>query len=121
MSGAAGANRRVGWIPAFGTRVSTVRHLIPQRTFKYVATVESVTDETCQKRILNSDARVSRRSTPGSNEACATIENGTYPGTRPWSTESVRVVFLVLAEEEIGDLLRVEVGRAGTGTRTLTG
>ena len=28
--------------------VSTVRYPIPQRTFKYVATVQSVTDETCQ-------------------------------------------------------------------------
>jgi hypothetical protein len=30
------------------TGVSTVRYLIPQRTFKYVAMVQSVTDETCQ-------------------------------------------------------------------------
>jgi hypothetical protein len=39
-----------GWIPALGTGVSTVRYLIPQRTFKYVATVQSVTDETCHNR-----------------------------------------------------------------------
>jgi hypothetical protein len=32
--------------------VSTVRYPIPQRTFKYVATVQSVTDETCQLRTL---------------------------------------------------------------------
>ena len=32
--------------------VSTVRYPIPQRTFKYVATVQSVTDETCHNRIL---------------------------------------------------------------------
>jgi hypothetical protein len=32
--------------------VSTVRYPIPQRTFKYVATVQSVTDETCRNRIL---------------------------------------------------------------------
>jgi hypothetical protein len=38
------------WIPALGNRVSTVRYPIPQRTFKYVATVQSVTDETCQHR-----------------------------------------------------------------------
>jgi len=33
---------RSGWIPALGNRVSTVRYPIPQRTFKYVATVHSV-------------------------------------------------------------------------------
>src|SRR3984893_7278460 len=32
--------------------VSTVRCPIPQRTFKYVATIQSVTDETCHNRIL---------------------------------------------------------------------
>jgi hypothetical protein len=30
--------------------VSTVRYPIPQRTFKYVTTVQSVADETCQKQ-----------------------------------------------------------------------
>jgi len=44
------AGVRSGWIPALGNRVSTVRYPIPQRTFKYVATVHSVTDETCQDR-----------------------------------------------------------------------
>jgi hypothetical protein len=43
-------NGSVGWIPALGNRVSTVRYPVPQRTFKYVATVHSVTDETCQDR-----------------------------------------------------------------------
>jgi hypothetical protein len=38
----------LGWLPALGTRGSIVRYPIPQRTFKYVATVQSVTDETCQ-------------------------------------------------------------------------
>ena len=32
--------------------VSTVRYPIPQRAFRYVATVQSVTDETCHNRIL---------------------------------------------------------------------
>jgi len=32
--------------------VSTVRYPIPQRTFKYVATVQSLTDETCQNQTL---------------------------------------------------------------------
>ena len=36
-----------GYLP-LATGVSTVRYPIPQRTFKYVATVQSVTDETCQ-------------------------------------------------------------------------
>jgi hypothetical protein len=33
--------------------VSTVRYPIPQRTFKYVATVQSVTDERCQFRTFH--------------------------------------------------------------------
>jgi hypothetical protein len=36
-----------GYLP-LAPGVSTVRYPIPQRTFKYVATVQSVTDETCQ-------------------------------------------------------------------------
>ena len=43
------ADVRVGWIPALANRVSTVRYPIPQRTFKYVPTVHSVTDETCTR------------------------------------------------------------------------
>ena len=39
-----------GWIPALGNRGSTVRYSIPQPTFKYVATIETTTDETCQFR-----------------------------------------------------------------------
>jgi hypothetical protein len=38
-----------GYLP-LAPGVSTVRCPIPQRTFKYVATVQSVTDDTCQKR-----------------------------------------------------------------------
>ena len=38
-----------GYLP-LAPGVSTVRYPIPQRTFKYVATVQSVTDETCQIR-----------------------------------------------------------------------
>ena len=38
-----------GYLP-LATGVSTVRYPIPQRTFKYVATVQRVTDETCQFR-----------------------------------------------------------------------
>jgi hypothetical protein len=37
-----------GYLP-LAPGVSTVRYPIPQRTFKYVATVQSVTDETCHK------------------------------------------------------------------------
>ena len=37
-----------GYLP-LAPGVSTVRYPIPQRTFKYVATVQSVTDETCQE------------------------------------------------------------------------
>jgi hypothetical protein len=37
-----------GYLP-LAAGVSTVRYPIPQRTFKYVATVQSVTDETCQE------------------------------------------------------------------------
>src|ERR1700730_15318677 len=39
----------VGYLP-LPPGFSTVRYPIPQRTFKYVATVQSVTDETCQSR-----------------------------------------------------------------------
>jgi hypothetical protein len=38
-----------GYLPLV-TRVSTVRYPIPQRTFQYVARVQSVTDETCHLR-----------------------------------------------------------------------
>jgi hypothetical protein len=38
-----------GYLP-LAPRVSTVRYPIPQRTFKYVATVQSLTDETCHLR-----------------------------------------------------------------------
>jgi hypothetical protein len=38
-----------GYLP-LAPGVSTVRYPIPQRTFKYVATVQSLTDETCQQR-----------------------------------------------------------------------
>jgi hypothetical protein len=37
------------------TGVSTVRYPIPQRTFKYVAPVQSVTDETCHFRTFTAD------------------------------------------------------------------
>jgi hypothetical protein len=36
-----------GYLP-LAPGVFTVRYPIPQRTFKYVATVQSVTDEACQ-------------------------------------------------------------------------
>jgi hypothetical protein len=38
-----------GYLP-LAPGVSTVRYPIPQRTFNYVATVQSVTDETCQQQ-----------------------------------------------------------------------
>jgi hypothetical protein len=38
-----------GYLP-LAPGVSTDRYPIPQRTFKYVATVQSVTDETCHFR-----------------------------------------------------------------------
>jgi hypothetical protein len=38
-----------GYLP-LAPGVSTVRYPIPQRTFKYVATVQVVTDEMCQLR-----------------------------------------------------------------------
>jgi hypothetical protein len=41
-----------GYLP-LATGVCIVRYPIPQRTFKYVATVQSLTDETCQ--LLTSD------------------------------------------------------------------
>ena len=41
---------RGGYLP-LAPGVSTVRYPIPQRTVKYVATVQSVTDETCQQPI----------------------------------------------------------------------
>jgi hypothetical protein len=46
-----GARREAvgGYLP-LATGVSTVRYPIPQRTFKYIAVVHSVTDETCQDR-----------------------------------------------------------------------
>jgi hypothetical protein len=43
-----------GYLPS-APGVSTVRYPIPQRTFKYVATVQSVTDETCQFRTSAAD------------------------------------------------------------------
>ena len=46
-----GTARSGGYLP-LAPGVSTVRYPIPQRTFKYVATVQSVTDETCHNRIL---------------------------------------------------------------------
>jgi hypothetical protein len=39
-----------GGYPPLAPGVSTVRYPIPQRTFKYVATVQSVTDERCHFR-----------------------------------------------------------------------
>jgi hypothetical protein len=36
----------IGWLSALGTRGFHRRYPIPQRTFKCVATVQSVTDET---------------------------------------------------------------------------
>jgi hypothetical protein len=41
-----------GYLPV-APGVSTDRYPIPQQTFKDVATVQSVTDETCQKRPFN--------------------------------------------------------------------
>jgi len=38
-----------GYLP-LAPGVSTDRYPTPQRTFKYVATVQSVTDEMCQQR-----------------------------------------------------------------------
>jgi hypothetical protein len=40
-----------GYLP-LAPGISTLRYPIPQRTFKYAATVQSVTDETCQFRTL---------------------------------------------------------------------
>ena len=40
-----------GYLP-LAPGVSTVRYPIPQRTFKYVATVESVTEEGCHLQIF---------------------------------------------------------------------
>jgi hypothetical protein len=45
-------NGELGWLSALVPGVSTVRYPIPQRTFKYLATVQSVTDETCHNRIF---------------------------------------------------------------------
>ena len=47
-AGAIGERRRSGGYLPLAPGVSTVRYPIPQRTFKYVATVQSVTDETWQ-------------------------------------------------------------------------
>jgi hypothetical protein len=51
------ARRHPDWLKVGGylplaPGVSSVRYPIRQRTFKYVATVQSVTDETCQIRTL---------------------------------------------------------------------
>jgi hypothetical protein len=48
----------VGGYPPFAPGVSTVRYPIPQRTFKYVATVQSVTDETCHSTKSLRDSRL---------------------------------------------------------------
>jgi hypothetical protein len=40
----------IGWLSALGTRGFHRRYPIPQRTFKCVATVQSVTDETYHNR-----------------------------------------------------------------------
>ena len=66
-----------GYLP-LAPAVSSVRYPIRQRTFKYVAMVQGVTDEMCQKRKLKSDARVNRSpiSCSVSDEACVTKNNG---------------------------------------------
>jgi hypothetical protein len=77
----------------------------------------------CQKRKLKIDARVTRKiDSPVRTEGAPQLKNGTYTGHQWWSPGSVSVVFIVVvAEEEIGDLLRVEMGRAGPAVRTLAG
>jgi hypothetical protein len=50
-------NDEVGGYLPLAPGVSSVRYPIRQRTFKYVATVQSVTDETCQEPSLASAAR----------------------------------------------------------------
>jgi hypothetical protein len=52
-----GASAQLGGYLPLPPGVSTVRYPIPQRTFKYVGTVESVTDETCQLRTFKRYAR----------------------------------------------------------------
>jgi hypothetical protein len=49
-----GLAQKGGYLP-LATGVSTVRYPIPQRTFKYVAPVQSVTDETCHFRTFTAD------------------------------------------------------------------
>jgi hypothetical protein len=44
-----GTTAAVGGYLPLAPGVSTVRYPIPQRTFKYVATVQVVTDEMCHK------------------------------------------------------------------------
>jgi hypothetical protein len=48
----AGSAQEGGYLP-LAPGVSTVRYPIPQRTFKYAATVQSVTDETRQLRTFS--------------------------------------------------------------------
>ena len=67
-----------GYLPS-APGVSTVRYPIPQRTFKYVATVQSVTDETCQFRTscprFSSSARGTANSARPPGLALSEIKN----------------------------------------------
>ena len=56
------ASQKGGYLP-LAPGVSSVRYPIRQRTFKYVATVKSETDETCQEPTLTGPPPNRRKST----------------------------------------------------------
>ena len=64
-----------GYLP-LAPGVSTVRYPIPQRTFKYLATVQSVTDETCHFRTLSTLAEPIRTQAGPAPTFTATRERG---------------------------------------------
>jgi hypothetical protein len=67
-----------GYLP-LAPGVSTVRYPIPQRTFKYVATVQSLTDETCHKPTFTRTTRY---------RCCRPFMRAGSGHHRPWSRKS---------------------------------
>jgi hypothetical protein len=68
-----------GYLP-LAPGVSSVRHPIRQRTFKYVATVQSVTDETCQTLTFTAHEVVRRVVV---NHRISIQWSSTFPNRRP--------------------------------------
>jgi hypothetical protein len=76
------ANRDVGWLPALGTRGSTVRYPIPERIFDYVSTVRCATAGRVRcgfttRRLVASKSEVGLRSRVALRRSAASVGSGT--------------------------------------------